>query len=30
VKGLFNAASSDLDFIVQMTGQQELADARHF
>ena len=30
VKGLFDPASSDLDFIVQMTGQQEPGYARRF
>jgi predicted nucleotidyltransferase len=29
-KGLFDPASSDLDFIVQMTGQQEPGYARRF
>jgi hypothetical protein len=29
-KGLFDAASSDLNFIMQMTGQQESGYARHF
>lgn len=30
VNGLFDPASSDLDFIVQMTGQQEPGYARRF
>jgi predicted nucleotidyltransferase len=30
VKGLFDAASSDLNLIMEMTGQQELTYARHF
>jgi len=29
-KAMFVPPSSDLDFIVQMTGQQELTYARHF
>jgi hypothetical protein len=28
--GMFDPPSSDLDFIVQMTSQQELTYARHF